>query len=179
MIGCCVVGAIAAVGLAKLFFRARCGWYGGGGCHRGPRRWGHHGHHGWGPYRGGDPLGDHDDDGASARGYGPWEIFSALDLTREQRRALRDLRTEWVDATRSARSSAHGMKEDVASVLRAETFDEGIVGASVARFDELADALKKATLSSLAKAHQILEPAQRQRLADLLERGRGRAPWAL
>ncbi len=105
------------------------------------------------------------------RGFGLRSVLEELELTREQRKALRDVREEWKDAARAAKKSGRVVKDDLASALRAETFDESLVGASIAKIDDMTDALKKSTLSSLAKAHQVLDARQRGKLAEVLEEG--------
>ncbi len=102
---------------------------------------------------------------------GPWTIFEQLGLTREQARAFRALREDWIDAAHAARKSAQFVRNDLAGALRTDSFDETVVGESLARFDDVTDALKKSMLASLAKAHQVLDPRQRERLAELLEDG--------
>ncbi len=192
-----LIGKACLIGLVKVvrgprWHRRHFAFAGGPGC-GGGYAYGGHGGDGWGtPYRGRDDFGPRgfDDEehgrhgghshahgprpfgGRGFRGFrGPRAILEELELTREQWKALRDVRGEWKDAAYAAKKSAKVVKEDLAQALRTETFDEGLVGASLAKFDEVTDALKKSTLSSLAKAHQVLDAKQRAKLADLVEDG--------
>ncbi len=159
-----IVGTLCLVGLVKVarggFGRRRFAY--AGGCHGG-----------YGGHQGAP--------GPSFRGFGgPWSIFEQLGLTRDQAKAFRGLKEEWIDAAFAARKSVQVVKNDVASALRTDSFDETLVGESLARFDEVTDAFKKSMLTSLAKAHQVLDARQRERLAELLEDGglfRGRRGW--
>jgi Spy/CpxP family protein refolding chaperone len=96
-------------------------------------------------------------------------VLSDLNLTPEQEASVRDiLRDARADAGR-IREAAAGLRTDLASALRRESFDETIAGEVLGKLDESVDGARKQVLDILARLHQVLDPSQRARLADLLE----------
>ena len=63
-----------------------------------------------------------------------------------------------------------GAKE-IVDALRRSTFDGILLGEQFARHDTILENGRKAFVGLVAKVHDALEPEQRERLADLLERG--------
>ncbi len=55
--------------------------------------------------------------------------------------------------------------------LRRSTFDGVLLGEQFARHDTILENGRKAFVGLVAKVHDALEPEQRERLADLVERG--------
>jgi Spy/CpxP family protein refolding chaperone len=133
----------------------------GGACGRGfhSHGFGHHRHHrgfgrwGWG------------------RGYWLGSLFERLDPTREQEREIRSALDELFDAGRAFRNDVFDTRADVARAMRAEAFDETLMGDVLSRHDDALDKLKKAMVGSLAKVHAVLDSRQRAHLADFIESG--------
>jgi Spy/CpxP family protein refolding chaperone len=104
-------------------------------------------------------------------------VFARLDTTpgqeREIRAAIDDLRDRALDAK-------SGLPETRASIARAiggETFDDGAFEAVSARVDATTEKMKDAFASALKRIHAVLDPKQRQRLAELVGSG-GFGHWA-
>lgn len=177
-----LIGTACIFGLVRLLRAGRCGGgrvmhgacaYGGGGygvlddhggwrgrC--GPGRWG--GPRGWG-YDGG------------AQGFGPEgflrALFGQLRTSPGQERVIGEAVEELLAGLREARRKLGGLR-DVASALRAESFDEGAAARAGIDAEEAFKAAREAVLAALRKIHEVLDPRQRAVLADLLEaRGRG------
>lgn len=108
-------------------------------------------------------------------------LFSELDTTpgqeREIRAALEDLRT----TAREARGGLFGARTEIARAVGGEAFDEAAFTAATTRADDAAGRMKEALRTALERVHAILDPKQRERLAELLGRGawfgRGGGPY--
>lgn len=146
-----IIGLVVAV---KTLFRPRHrrfgGGYGGGGC-------GHRGH-----YRG---------------GYGPghsrWlrALFSRLDTTPGQEREIRAAIEEVQRVAREAKEGVFGSREKVAKAVASDVFDPSAIDDASAQVDAAAARVKEAFRASLEKVHAILDPKQRERLAEILQKG--------
>lgn len=163
-------GVIGVVALAKTFFFRRrlrmmgfdgYGYegHGGGGC--GPRGFGRWG--GWGGFRG-------------HRGgiYGSWwlrALFARLDTTPGQEREIRGAIEELRERARDAKSSMKESREGLGRAIAGEAFDESAFESVSARFDATSEKMKDAFSSALKRIHAILDPTQRERLADLVSKG--------
>jgi Spy/CpxP family protein refolding chaperone len=151
---------IGTASLIGLFYVLR----GGRSCRHGfhSHGFGHHrhgfGHRGWG------------------RGFWLGGLFERLDPTREQEREIRSALDDLFDAGRAFRSDIFDTRADVARAMRAEAFDETLMGEVLAKQDDALDKLKKAMVGSLAKVHAVLDSRQRERLADFIESG-SRRGW--
>lgn len=187
MMGCGVGGVFAVLGVVALVkFLVRGAGYRRMGC--GGRHWGHHHHHGpfGGPYRrhggwhGGD-WGHGEEEGwddqppRGHRGRGrrklSW-LFERLDTTPEQERVLTETFRELKGSLQNIAEKAAASREEWASALESESFDEVMVGNAVAGFESAVDDARKTTLDAFAKVHNALDPSQRKQLARWL-RSRG------
>jgi Spy/CpxP family protein refolding chaperone len=164
-----LVGVLAMV--KRLVLRRRfasdAGW-GGGGCEGGScRSGGGRGLGGWGRF------------GGRSRGIGRsfWlrALFARLDTTpgqeREIRAALEDLR----DRARDAKTGLPETRANIGKAMAGDTFDRSALEAASARFDATAEKMKDAFASALQRIHGVLDPKQRERLAELVSSGFG--PW--
>jgi len=174
-------GVIGVVALVKgLMFRRRF-WYGGGG-HRfamagcGPSSFGG----GCGPgASGGGPW------GYSRWGRGPggsfWlrALFSRLDTTPGQEREIRAAVEELQKSAWEAKDEIKGGREDLAKAIAGEVFDEIAIGEATVRADASTRKVKDAFEATLRKVHAVLDPKQRERLAELIAKGPfgGRGRW--
>jgi uncharacterized membrane protein len=170
MVGCLVLTGLAVIAGMKIYRWRR--W--GGGWHR--HHWRHHGH-GFG----------HPGFHADGDGYGPDFMgpapgrrsvtFAArflsdrLEATPAQERvigqALEDLRAE----VEPLREEGRKTRADVAAALRKPSLDEVLFGELFARHDEAMDKTRKAFMGAVGKIHDALDEGQRERLAQLVERG--------
>jgi Spy/CpxP family protein refolding chaperone len=184
-----VLGTVCLIGLVGMATRGGRGY--GGGCGRGgwghhdgprwrggPGRWGHHGHHHHEHWRDGDD----DDDERGAWMGGGFEAGARRDLRRKL-----NLREEQEDAVWSAvkegrkavdtfLADLRETRADLASAVRGETLDKDRLRAVFESHDgSLADA-RRDLVAALERAHASLDPEQRARIAELLERG-GPGRW--
>jgi len=187
MIGCWIVGGLAAIGVAKaLRHRRFCGGWGGGGCHP---HWG--GWHGGGRYGRGQFEAFDQDEGADFRspfgggafpGFGPGRargkrffirsVLEQLRATPAQERVVAAAVEEFGDEMKKATGGeARRSQQEIVDALRRPTFDGVSLGEQFARHDTVIEDARKAFVGLVAKLHDALEPEQRARLADLLDRG--------
>jgi hypothetical protein len=157
-----IIGLVALV--KRAFFHRRFG-YGGGRCgHRGHFR-GHGG--GWG-----------------GGGYGPgrswWlrALFSRLDTTPGQEREIRAAIEEVQRVAREAKQGVFGSREKIAKAVAGEAFDPSAIDDASAQVDAATGRVKDAFRAALEKVHGILDAKQRERLAELLEKGVGRGSFS-
>ncbi|HEY8074549.1 MAG TPA: periplasmic heavy metal sensor [Labilithrix sp.] len=138
--------------MKRLFLRRRFG----GGC-GGRARWGHH--RGWS--RGGGIGGSF------------WlrAIFSRLDTTPGQEKEIRSALEDLRKTARESKESLGASREAVARAVRHETFDEIAIGEATVKADAAAGQVKQAFEAALRRIHAVLDPKQRERLAELLEKG--------
>ncbi len=160
-------GIIGVVALVKgLVFRRRFGHHAleaGGGCGGGfggppwARRWGRGG---FGGHRGGI-------------GGSFWlrALYARLDTTPGQERDIRAAIEELRERARDAKSNLPEARENIGKAIAGETFDTGAFEAVSARFDATGEKLKDALSSALKRIHGVLDPKQRERLADIVSRG--------
>jgi Spy/CpxP family protein refolding chaperone len=95
---------------------------------------------------------------------GPWGLWHALDLDRDQRDELRDI---FYDLKRTARGMRRGdewMK--LVEALAQPTFDRGKVEAVAQEKTAAFERLRGQAVAALERAHALLRPEQRARLAD-------------
>lgn len=143
----------------------RFGGFGGGGCGPGA----HSGGPPWARWRG------HGRNGGFGGGIGNsiWlrALFARLDTTpgqeKEIRAALEELRTTAGEAKRSLKDS----REGVARAVKGEVFDEIAIGEATVKVDAATGTMKSAFETALRRIHAALDGKQRERLAEILERG--------
>ena len=191
MIGCLIAGGLAMFVISRVIHARR--WHGGGwggGCGWRHHGWhgGPHGHH-WGRHGWGGGLGPDDDDnwGATFRdggGPGGWggdihgkrffirSVLSRVDATPAQERAIGAAFEEFRgDMKKLGGGETRRSRQEIADALRRPTFDGVVMGEQFARHDTVIEGARKAFVGLVARVHDALEPEQRTRLADLVERG--------
>ena len=138
------------------------GCAGRGGCGGGPR-WARHGHHRHGP-------------GHHQRGRGPgawmWSALGHLDLSPAQEKLVRTEARALADKARGLKDEGARSRADMARAVAGEEFEEGALASMFIRHDDVMRELREDLAGALGRIHTVLDPAQRQRLAELLERGR-------
>jgi hypothetical protein len=155
------IGAACLIGLGWMWRRARWRHWQGhahGTCHGG--------HRGYGPGRWGY--------GSRRRGFGPvaW-VLSRIEATPEQERVITGELESLFEKAAQLRREFRLSRDDVASAMRGESFDEEVMGESFARQDDELKQLRGTFVGALARIHDVLDERQRKRLADLLDS----APW--
>lgn len=138
------------------------------------------GHHsgacGHGPWRG--RRGWRDEGHFSDRSGPSWMLrwlFERLDTTPGQEKVIRSAFEELLEKARGMKQTFKDSKGDVARAFRADDFNAEIFGDVFSRHDTAMDDLRKAVVGAFAKVHDVLDPAQRARLAELLESMPGRS----
>jgi hypothetical protein len=198
MIGCLVFGSLAVMGLARAFHHRRfCGGfhggaYGGGWHGHGHRHW--HGWHGAGEPREGWGAFDHEEHGefrspfadADFRGLGGFgagragsgkrfivrRILEHVRATPAQERVISAAVEEFRDELKkNMGGEGRRTRKEMVEALRRSTFDGVLLGEQFARHDTILENGRKSFVGLVAKLHDALEPEQRERLADLVERG--------
>ncbi len=195
MIGCLIFGSLAAMGVARALHRRRfCGggWGGGG--------WHGHGHGHWGGWHGGGgPFArseygafDHEG-GADFRspfaeggfpGFGPGlgrhggkrffirKVLEQIRATPAQERVVAAAIEEFRDDMKKATGGeARRSRQEIVDAMRRPTFDGVLLGEQFARHDTVIEGARKAFVGLVARIHDALEPEQRERLAELIDRG--------
>lgn len=150
-----LIGFASLVGLIAVIKRGRrgCGSGWQGGCHG-------HGHrHGW--------HGGHEH-GSGSRGWLRW-LSSRLDATPGQEKEIAAAVEEFLAKARDLKREGKTSRDDVARVLRSESLDENALGELFARHDDALREVQKAFAGALGRIHVALEPAQRAKLAELIE----------
>ena len=100
-------------------------------------------------------------------------LFRKLDTTHGQEKVIAEAADEIHAAARKLRGEFRSSREDVAKAVRTEHFDEVLFGEMFARHDAAAEGMRKTVFGALAKVHAVLDEKQRERLAELIERGPG------
>lgn len=145
-------GIIGVVGLVKaLVFRRR---FGGHGCSRG---------------RGRGRFGGHR--GGIGRSFWLRSLYARLDTTPGQEREIRAAIEELRERAWDAKTDLPSARENIGKAIAGETFDDGAFEAVSARVDATAEKLKDAVGSALKRIHGVLDPKQRERLADIVGKG--------
>lgn len=203
MIGCLILGGLAAMGVARaIHHRRMCMAWGGGGWHG---RW-HHGWHGpggrgfpgggWGRFdeepveMGGAPYPDNGWGGGGGWGGGDRGGFAPFGGGRMRKRFVVRAVLDHVRATpaqervigaafeefrdemkRVSGGEGRRTRQEIVDALRRPTFDGVVLGEQFARHDTVLETARKSFVGLVAKIHDALEPEQRDRLAELIERG--------
>ena len=100
-------------------------------------------------------------------------LISRINATPEQGKVLRIEVSEFVEYAKGLRKELGSARGDMAQAMRTDSFDETLMGESFARQDDEIRELRKRLVGSLARIHDVLEPEQREEVAELLERGPG------
>lgn len=179
-----ILGTVCLVALGARFARRRMG-YRGAGCHGG----GGHGWHGRGWGGGGQGWGgrqSHDErhEGRFSRGAQRW-LFQQLQTTPGQETVIGEAFTELTRAMDGMREEAKKTREDIATAMRAEPFDQVTLDSAFARQNVQIQETQRVFGESLAKVHAALDAQQRKQIVALLERlgwtggaMGGSAPWS-
>lgn len=102
-------------------------------------------------------------------------LFERLDTTPGQEKVIAAAVEEVERRAWRARDGLFGARGTVAQALRGEAFDTAALNGAFDAQQATLDELKRAAREGLQQVHEALTPAQRGRLADLLEFGPRRA----
>lgn len=136
---------------------------------------------GFGRWGGGPPWADHHHHrhgrgGSGGRGRWMWHALARLDLTPAQEKAVKAEVDQLREKARALRDEGKSARADMARSIRGESFEEEALASMFIRHDDLLHGLRGDLAGALGRIHAVLDPAQRERLADLLESG-PRGPW--
>jgi Heavy-metal resistance len=125
----------------------------------------------------------------SSYGYEPWHhhqwhhspsrrglymVLSRLDASPAQERAIIGEVDKLKSRLRETRAGVKDARGDLAAALRGPVLDDGALGAVLGRVDAATSDARNAIVDALRNIHGVLDEAQREQLADLVDRG----PWA-
>ena len=92
-------------------------------------------------------------------------------MTSSQEREVRAAVDEFFTAARDFRRDVVDTRADVARTVKADAFDETLMGEVFSRHDDAMDKFRKSFVGALARVHSVLDDRQRERLADLIASG--------
>lgn len=147
-----VIGVVALV--KRLAFRRR---FGGSSCGPLGRGYGHghgHGH--------GHRLG---------RSFWLRSLFERLDTTPGQEKEIRSAIEDFQQTARGARAGVADLRTELSRAIAGEAFDDNAVANAGSRVDAMSGTMKDAFTEALKRIHSVLDGRQRERLADILQKG--------
>lgn len=98
-------------------------------------------------------------------------LYARLDTTPGQEREIRAALEELRERARDAKSGMLETRENLGKSVAGEEFDTSAFEAVSARLDATSEKMKDAAASALKRIHGVLDPKQRERLADLVSKG--------
>ncbi len=166
-------GIVGVMALVKgLVFRRRFGHlaFAGGPC--GGGGFGHRGEGGGPPWgRGFRGWGRGGHGGGIGGSFWLRMLYTRLDTTPGQEREIRAALEELRERGRDAKSGMLETRESLGKSVAGEEFDTAAFEAVSARIDATSEKMKDAAASALKRIHGVLDPKQRERLAELVSRG--------
>lgn len=96
-------------------------------------------------------------------------LFERLDTSHGQEKVMREAAREVEDAMRSVKGLGRKHKRDLADIIRGNDFDHEAVGETWTEQDQALEKVRMSIVTALQKVHEVLEPRQREQLADMLE----------
>ena len=120
--------------------------------------------------------------GAGSGGWGKRffirRVLQHVRATPEQERRITDAVREFRDEMKKVgNGEGRRSRHELADALRRQTFDGVTLGEQFARHDGVIEGGRKAYVGLVARIHDALEPEQRGRLADLVDRGPRMGWW--
>ncbi len=98
-------------------------------------------------------------------------VFARLDTTPGQEREIRSAIEELRKTAWEAKSAVNVARDDLANAIRGESFDDSAFSEAQGRADTTLHQVKDAFAVALKRIHSVLDPHQRERLAELLSKG--------
>jgi uncharacterized membrane protein len=96
-------------------------------------------------------------------------MFRRIDASPAQKRAIVAELEQLREAMRGARATAYAARADVAAAIRAAELDDAAVASLQGRIDSAVGEVRTAALTALRNIHGLLDPGQRDRIADFLD----------
>ncbi len=104
-------------------------------------------------------------------------LFQRLGTESGQEETIRDILEEFQATTKEVRGEVFEGFETIADALTGEDFEHGVVGEVWARQDDSIEKVRLAATRALGQIHAVLNQKQRERLAELIKRGRRSGPF--
>jgi hypothetical protein len=98
-------------------------------------------------------------------------LSDRLEATPAQEKVIAQAVDEFRAEVEPLRQEGKKTRADLAAALRKSSIDEVLFGELFARHDEALEKGRKAFIGAAAKIHDALDEKQRERLADIVERG--------
>lgn len=154
----CLIGLVKTLRYGRRWGGGRHGFaFAGGGCGGGGCGGG-----GWGGRARGGPF--------SRRGAARF-LFELLDTTPGQEKVILSA----MDGVRTAGEGAHeelrSARREAAQAMRGDVLDDSALRAASAKLGVAGEAFRESITHALAQIHEVLEPDQRRRLAELITDG--------
>lgn len=96
-------------------------------------------------------------------------LFRRIDASPAQERAIVAELDQLRETVRRARANAYTARADVAAAIRSAELDDAAVANLQNRIDSAFGDVRTAALKALRNVHGLLDPGQRERIADLLD----------
>jgi hypothetical protein len=100
-------------------------------------------------------------------------MFSRIDASPAQERAIVAEVDKLADRVRAAKSGVYDAGGDLAAALRGPVLDDAALGAVLGRSDAAIGEVRSAVLDALRGIHGVLDDKQRAQVADLIDRSGG------
>lgn len=100
-----------------------------------------------------------------------YAVFSRLDTTPGQEKAILAAVDELTEKIRGSRGSLKQTREAAAGAVRGDRFDEATLAGAFTAQDAALSELRGAVTAAGRKIHEVLDDRQRRSLADLIESG--------
>ena len=158
-----IIGIACLIALKKVVGGRRgChGCHGGRhGCHGGRHGW--HGHRRWRRGRQGP--------GRWWRGKF-WDLLDHLDTSPGQEKVIRAEVAKLWEMAHGTRRAWRRSGNDIARAMRGESFDKDALGAAFTAQQSGLDEMRQAVEAAMERIHEVLDPEQRERLAEIFESG--------
>jgi len=167
MVACTLLTVFLAIMAVKFIAHRRACREGG--------PWGWGGHHQWvaGPWHGFGP-GPRSESGGNRWVY---SLLARLDLSPAQEKVVRAELETLRQKVRSVREEGAQTRSDMARSVRGDDFEEDALAAMFIRHDDHLHTLRQDLGGALGRIHTVLDPAQRERLAEMIEKGPTGALW--
>jgi len=108
-------------------------------------------------------------------------LLNRLQTSPSQSRGVTEAFETFASEMNGLRGEGKRTRVDLANALRKPAFDAVLLGELYGRHDETIEKGRKALVGLMDQLHSVLEDEQRQRLADLIEKGpqfwRHRGSW--
>lgn len=96
-------------------------------------------------------------------------LFRRIDASPAQERAIVAELDQFREVVRGARANAYAARADLAAAIRAPELDDATFATLQSRVDGAFGDVRTAALTALRNIHGLLDPNQRERVADLLD----------